>query len=66
MKINCGLMLHSTSWKLKCALVIVELEEDDLGKPDLAACMGIWVCQSQLAAGTSTQSRSCAEEDTEH
>lgn len=45
MKINCGLMLYSTSWKLnKCALVIVEFEEDDLGKPDLAACMGIWVC----------------------
>lgn len=28
MKINCGLMLYSTSWKLKCALVIVEFEED--------------------------------------
>lgn len=44
MKINCGLMLYSTSWKLKCALVIVEFEEDDLGKSDLAGCMGIWVC----------------------
>lgn len=44
MKINCCLMLYSTSWKLKCALVIVEFEDVDLRKPDLAACMGIWVC----------------------
>lgn len=34
MKINCCLMPYCTSWKLKCALVIVEFEEDDLGKPD--------------------------------
>lgn len=66
MKINCRLILYSTSWKLKCALVIVEFEEDDLGKSDLAARMGIWVCQSHLAPGTSTQYRSCAEKDTEH
>lgn len=60
MKINCCLMLYSTSWKLKRALVIVEFEDVDLRKPDLAACMGIWVCQSHLAPGTSTQYRSCA------
>lgn len=40
MKINCRLMLYSTSWKLTCALVIVEFEDDLL--KDLTSPL-VWV-----------------------